>query len=212
MLSSMGIMFFSSCKSTKKASKEATKTAVGDVEIIIPCSGSKYESTKDYFRATQSATSTDMSMSREKAMLANEDLEKYSWKISIAESALKELKKEQLEKITIDGYSYNINIIKTRGPGLSFKKEDAVIIEDFRVSSMNLIHDGFQPTRYSKRILRNGNAMFETIQKNKKGDTAAWRAVWNGSSMTGTISRRWRNGVRRDFSFISVGKRIKNEI
>ena len=45
-------------------------------------------------------------------MLANEDLEKYSWKISIAESALKELKKEQLEKITIDGYSYNINIIK----------------------------------------------------------------------------------------------------
>ncbi len=63
-------ILFSACGSSKKASKVATKKAIGDVEIIIPCSGSKYETDKNFFRATQSGTSTDLSMSREKALLA----------------------------------------------------------------------------------------------------------------------------------------------
>lgn len=63
-------ILLSSCASKKKVNKEATKKAIGDVEIIIPCSGSKYETDKSYFRATQSGTSTDLSMSREKAVLA----------------------------------------------------------------------------------------------------------------------------------------------
>lgn len=60
-----------SCGSSKKASEMTTKKAIGEVEIIIPCSGSDYESNKNYFRATQSATSTNLSMSREKALLAS---------------------------------------------------------------------------------------------------------------------------------------------
>lgn len=70
LLISLALLLLTSCGGVKKASKEATKQAIGNVEIIIPCSGSKYETDNNYFRATQSGTSTDLSMSREKAMVA----------------------------------------------------------------------------------------------------------------------------------------------
>jgi hypothetical protein len=56
----------SSCAS-KKATKEATSKAVGDVEIKIPCSN--FHSDKNFFRASQSSTSSNLASSREKALL-----------------------------------------------------------------------------------------------------------------------------------------------
>ena len=52
----LSILIICSC-----ASKKATVKAVGDVEIKIPCSD--FQNDKDYFRASQMGTSTDLSQS-----------------------------------------------------------------------------------------------------------------------------------------------------
>ena len=51
-----------------KSKQEVSKSEGGFKEIDIPCSGPKYRSDKNFFRADNSATSQDMSLSREKAL------------------------------------------------------------------------------------------------------------------------------------------------
>ena len=51
-----------------KGKEEVSKQQGGFKEIDIPCSGPKFRSDKDYFRADNSAISQDMSLSREKAL------------------------------------------------------------------------------------------------------------------------------------------------
>lgn len=51
-----------------KGKEEVAKDQGGFKEIDIPCSGPKYTSDKDFFRADNSAISQDMSLSREKAL------------------------------------------------------------------------------------------------------------------------------------------------
>ena len=60
-----------SCSAKKATTKEATAKTVGDVEIKIPCNDAR--SDKTYFRANQSANSTDLGMSRDMALLAAKD-------------------------------------------------------------------------------------------------------------------------------------------
>lgn len=59
----VSLIALTGCKSKKDISKEE-----GFKEIDIPCSGSKYRTDKKYFRADNSATSSDMSLAREKAL------------------------------------------------------------------------------------------------------------------------------------------------
>lgn len=51
-----------------KGKEEVSKAQGGFKEIDIPCSGPKYRSDKNFFRADNSAISQDMSLSREKAL------------------------------------------------------------------------------------------------------------------------------------------------
>ena len=51
-----------------KGKEEVSKAQGGFKEIDIPCSGPKFTSDKDFFRADNSAMSQDMSLSREKAL------------------------------------------------------------------------------------------------------------------------------------------------
>lgn len=51
-----------------KGKEEVSKDQGGFKEIDIPCSGPKYRSDKNFFRADNSAISQDMSLSREKAL------------------------------------------------------------------------------------------------------------------------------------------------
>ena len=53
-----------------KGKQEVSKAEGGFKEIDIPCSGPKYRSDKNHFRADNSAKSQDMSLSREKALTA----------------------------------------------------------------------------------------------------------------------------------------------
>ena len=60
----MAISVMPGCKGKQKVAKSEG----GFKEIDIPCSGPKYRSDKDFFRADNSAKSQDMSLSREKAL------------------------------------------------------------------------------------------------------------------------------------------------
>ncbi|MEQ8323366.1 MAG: hypothetical protein RIC15_03965 [Vicingaceae bacterium] len=51
-----------------KGKEEVSKKEGGFKEIDIPCSGPKFTSDKNFFRADNSAKSNDMSLSREKAL------------------------------------------------------------------------------------------------------------------------------------------------
>ena len=51
-----------------KGKEDVSKAQGGFKEIDIPCSGPKYRSDKNFFRADNSAISQDMSLSREKAL------------------------------------------------------------------------------------------------------------------------------------------------
>jgi hypothetical protein len=67
-LVSLATFFFTACGSSKKvATNDATKEAVGDKEIIIPCA--EFRSDKTTFRASQSSNSTNLSQSRDEAYI-----------------------------------------------------------------------------------------------------------------------------------------------
>ena len=53
------------------ASKKASAKTVGDVEIKIPCNDAR--SDKNFFRANQTANSTNLGMSKDMALLAAKD-------------------------------------------------------------------------------------------------------------------------------------------
>lgn len=59
-------ILINSCASKKNTNGSDSK----DVVIELPCSGYEYETTKGVFRASQSALSTNLSLSREKALLS----------------------------------------------------------------------------------------------------------------------------------------------
>lgn len=144
---------------------------------------------------------------KQEALNAKKDTEEYTWKINLTEKALEDMK-EQKE---IEGYAWRIELKQIGGPGLSFSGSDVIFFEDNRVNSVNLTEEGFQSSNYSKRELKNGNIVWETIQANNKGDTVSWRGEWNGEIMKGVLSRRSSDDTVRDFSFVSVDKKMRRE-
>lgn len=66
LLAFVGILGLFACKA-KKLATSGEKPVKGEVEVAIPCAG--FVSDKNFYRATQSASSQDMAMSRDKALL-----------------------------------------------------------------------------------------------------------------------------------------------
>ncbi|MFH1782909.1 MAG: transposase [Candidatus Omnitrophota bacterium] len=166
---------------------------------------SEYEKTLLVYERTLSMLKDE----RNRAIIANEDLEDYTWKIRLTQNAMDELRKEEEEKMEIDGYLWIVAVTQTRGPSYDFQRRDFITIEDLHVAVESLAKEGFKPSRYSKKILKNENIYFEAIQNNEDNARVVLRGEWDGSSLKGTLSRIWKDGIRRDFSFISVGNRTK---
>lgn len=143
---------------------------------------------------------------------AKEEVEEYAWKIRLTEEALKDAEKKRTEAIEaqkeIEGYEWNVELVQVGGPRLDFSGSDTIFFKDNRVSSFNLEREGFMGATYSKRRLKNGNIVWETIQTNEHGETASWRGQWDGKLMRGILTRRYSNGISRDFSFVATGERI----
>jgi REP element-mobilizing transposase RayT len=143
---------------------------------------------------------------RDKAIKANKDAEEYMWKIRLTEKALDDLKRERME---INGYSWRIDMSQVGGPRAASVETDTIVFEDNRVVSSNLSQRGFTASNYSTSVAANDNIVWETIQRNERGETANWRGEWDGSVMKGALRTKSAGGRARDFSFKSTGERIK---
>ena len=63
----LAIVFIISNVNSCKSSKNVVKTEDKEVEILIPCSGDKYRSDKNYIRANSMGESQDMTLAKKKA-------------------------------------------------------------------------------------------------------------------------------------------------
>ena len=171
----------------------------------------------DYTRIDYEETLETLKQERNKAIKAKRDIQEYVWKIRLTEKALADLEKERaLEKKeailfekNIEGYAWKISLTQIGGPKAGYIAADTISINNYHVSSSNMVERGFKPTKYSKQELKNGTVVWETIQINEKKETANWRGEWDGKIMRGILSRRFPNGVVQDFSFVSTGEHIK---
>lgn len=142
-----------------------------------------------------------------KAVRANESAEEYAWKIRVAEKALADLRLVKMDAIRnvkeLEGCSWQIRLKQIGGARQAFADTDTITFSGRRVSSGNLEKEGFLGSNYSKRIIKGGKVVWETIQKNPKGETVSWRGEWDGKVMKGVLSRRSPDGKKRGFSFVS---------
>lgn len=150
---------------------------------------------------------------KDEAMKVKEDIEGYQWKIELTEKALKELGNER-EKVLkqekeISGYTWNIKIRQIGGPKVKYNQTDVISFDDSYLVSANMKKQGFSSSKYSKRELKNGSLVWETIQKSPSGETVSWQGKWDGKIMKGIMSRRSPQGMASDFSFVSFGERAR---
>jgi len=71
IISLFAVVIIASASLNSCASKKASAKTVGDVEIKIPCNDAR--SDKNFFRANQTANSTNLGMSKDMALLAAKD-------------------------------------------------------------------------------------------------------------------------------------------
>ncbi|MCK4809468.1 MAG: transposase [Candidatus Omnitrophica bacterium] len=151
---------------------------------------------------------------QKEALRTRGDIESYQWKIRLAEKALEELKAERKKVIedekAIEGYSWVVKLTQIGGLKRQFPDIDTLSFINNALISKNMEQQGFSSPKYSKRQVQGGNVIsWEAIQSNSKGETVSWRGKWNGKRMRGVISMRLGSGISMDFSFVSVGERIK---
>ncbi len=163
---------------------------------------SAYDKTLEVYDKTLEMLKRERSV----AVKTEKGAEDVEWKISLVESAVEKLQKEQKE---LDGYTWNISLTQVSGPSSSFAERDTLMFEAGRVESAALARDGFLESSYSKRESKSGFISWDTMQTNSRGETASWHGKWDGKVMRGILSRRSADGTVRDFSFASTGERVK---
>ncbi|MCK5451313.1 MAG: transposase [Candidatus Omnitrophica bacterium] len=162
------------------------------------------------------STIRTLEVERDRALKVQGDIEEYTWKIHLAEKALKDLnakhEKEIAAKKEIEGYSWKIELRQTSGSKETRDLIDTVSIRDHKVASVNLSRKGFNKSGYSRREKRGGKLIiWETMQLGPNGAMANWRGEWDGENLRGVLRKKDPDGTVRDFSFKSVGQREKIE-
>jgi len=152
---------------------------------------------------------------RDRAIRANENAGEYAWKIRLTEQALEEVKeaasKKAQEEGRIEGFAWRVEFTPMDGAPLYAQKPDTIYFTDNRVVSNNLSQEGFGGSNYARTDLKNGTVVWETMQTNRRGESAAWHGEWDGSSMRGVMSRRFPDGTARNYTFASTGEKIKKK-
>lgn len=170
---------------------------------------SEYTKTVDLYKSTLETLKRE----RDVAIEAHKDTENYAWKIRLTEQALKKTiqAKDRAEKLKndINGSMWKIALSQVSGTPIEFQKEDVIYFDNNLYLSNNLSKVGFPSTVYTKTDLKNGIIIWKTVQSNDRYETVNWRGEWDGSKIKGVMSFRSPNGEVRDFSFVSVGERIK---
>ncbi|MFC1807791.1 transposase [Candidatus Omnitrophota bacterium] len=173
---------------------------------------SALKSEYDSMIAVYEKTLSTLLRQQQGARVTNKAARDYAWKISLTQKALDGAKRKrgldaQLAK-EFEGYSWRIKLTQISGAEKGSVGDDLISFKNNRVKSYSMNKNGFSTSKYSRR--RAGNhTSWETMQTNSKGETISWRGEWDGKTMRGVVSRQLPDGNIRDFSFVSVGEKIK---
>ena len=120
---------------------------------------------------------------------------------------LNELKQANRDKLNNTEWEIELNSLTSQGKS---PDRDIITFKDNQISSANLSRIGFAPTNYTLTIHKNGSLTCETMQSSGKGGIAFWRAEIdaNMEKMQGILSHRINNKTSRDYSFLSITKKV----
>jgi len=103
------------------------------------------------------------------------------------------------EIVGLDGSVWQIKFVA----GTPFQTVDEVTFKDGKMSSENLILNGFPASNYTL-IKENKRVIWETMQTSDQGSTGSWRGEVEDGTMRGVLSLRTQAGTSQDFSFVSL--------
>jgi hypothetical protein len=81
---------------------------------------------------------------------------------------------------------------------------DTLIFYASLVSSKRFAAKGFIESNYTLRTLQDGTVIWETMQKNNKGEIVFWKGELRGETMVGVLSFHPKKGGNEDFSFTTA--------
>jgi hypothetical protein len=135
---------------TSCASKKATKQAVGDVEIKMPCAD--FRSDKNYFRATQNYESPDLSSSKENALMQAK-----SRLSGLIQTQMKSVAERYAADRKIDGKSeFNEKVERTTREIITQALYDIAAPCDITLQKSNGNYNTFVTVECSKETIYNG--------------------------------------------------------
>jgi len=114
------------------------------------------------------------------------------------------LTEDKLEPGELEGteWELELTLISTNGSQHKFQT-DRIRFKNGKVISSNLVSSGYRASNYTVTVKRDGTIAWETIQTNKKQDTAYWYGEWEGKTMKGILTLRSTKGNPQNFSFVS---------
>jgi hypothetical protein len=80
-------------------------------------------------------------------------------------------------------------------------KKDILTFTDVSIGSEYFAEKGFGGSNYSLSANDDGMGVWETMQRNDKGDIAFWRGEVKGTWMRGTIGLQLKKGKMQEFTF-----------
>ncbi|MCM8801382.1 MAG: transposase [Candidatus Omnitrophica bacterium] len=98
-------------------------------------------------------------------------------------------------------------IIKVNPEGSKEITLDEIRFNEGKISSKLLLAEGYLSSNYSLTIKPDGTLVWETMQRNAKGEMVFWRGEEKDGKMEGVFSKRSLEGVLKNFSFVSTGYR-----
>ena len=107
---------------------------------------------------------------------------------------------ESKAKETLNKKEWGITFIPI-GNAKAKQQADTLTFQGSRVSSKRLSTKGFIESNYTLRVLADGTAIWETMQKNDKDEVVFWKGELRGEMMTGVFSFHPKKGGNEDFSF-----------
>jgi len=116
----------------------------------------------------------------------------------------KELLKVKLEQL--DGTEWIMELIPEQSQvDALYPNFDRLTFREGTVQTGYLTSEGFPPSNYNLITREDGSLIWETMQRNPRGDKIIWRGEEKDGTMRGTFRRRFSDGRSENVAFKSPG-------
>jgi len=129
---------------------------------------------------------------------------------ALKDKAAQEAKEKEfrprLPLVTLDGTEWVIEFKPQGNITSTFPHFDRINFKGGALTSNYLSSAGFSNSNYALTIKEDGLLVWETMQRDKKGEMVFWHGeATKHAEMSGAFSRQFKNGTIEEFSFNSVG-------